>query len=183
MELVCELPGAGLPGLQPRYLVFLPAGSEAGAGASWLLLLSLHGSGERGDDLGLVKLHGIPTQTPATIRGPAPMLSRSCTSGCSRSGAVDPRAHPRHIERLDDSAGAGEAGCLRSRLREAHSDVRVARLKLARPSWACRSFGGEALLSRRWRRESPPRLRRGSRGRLGGRPRGARPWEGGPRPG
>ncbi|HEX4205290.1 MAG TPA: PHB depolymerase family esterase [Ktedonobacteraceae bacterium] len=40
------------------YLLYLPGDYDAAQ--SWPLVLSLHGSGERGDDLDLVKLHGIP---------------------------------------------------------------------------------------------------------------------------
>ena len=42
-----------------RYLLALPEGYEAGD-ASWPLVLFLHGSGERGDSLGLVSVHGPP---------------------------------------------------------------------------------------------------------------------------
>lgn len=42
-----------------NYLVFLPDGYDTGA-IDWPVLLFLHGSGERGDDLALVKRHGPP---------------------------------------------------------------------------------------------------------------------------
>jgi predicted peptidase len=42
------------------YLLFLPDDYEAAAGKKWPLILFLHGMGERGNDLNLLKVHGIP---------------------------------------------------------------------------------------------------------------------------
>ena len=42
-----------------RSLVYLPTGHERGD-ASWPMILFLHGDGERGDDLALVKREGLP---------------------------------------------------------------------------------------------------------------------------
>jgi predicted peptidase len=42
-----------------RYLLYLPEGYDPG-GEAWPLLLFLHGAGERGDSLDLVKAHGPP---------------------------------------------------------------------------------------------------------------------------
>ncbi len=42
-----------------KYLLFLPKGYGAG-GDRWPLILFLHGAGERGADLELVKVHGLP---------------------------------------------------------------------------------------------------------------------------
>jgi predicted peptidase len=42
-----------------RYLVYLPTGHER-RDASWPVILFLHGDGERGDDLALVKREGLP---------------------------------------------------------------------------------------------------------------------------
>lgn len=42
-----------------RYLLFLPGDYQKQPGKKWPLILFLHGIGERGDDLDLVKLHGI----------------------------------------------------------------------------------------------------------------------------
>lgn len=41
-----------------QYLINLPAGYEGKSGEVWPLLVFLHGSGERGDNLDLVKVHG-----------------------------------------------------------------------------------------------------------------------------
>lgn len=43
-----------------KYKVYLPEGYEADPGKSWPLLVSLHGSGERGDDFKRVMAHGVP---------------------------------------------------------------------------------------------------------------------------
>jgi predicted peptidase len=43
-----------------RYLLFLPQGYGTDPREKWPLILFLHGMGERGDDLDLVKIHGIP---------------------------------------------------------------------------------------------------------------------------
>ena len=42
------------------YLLFLPQGYASSPSKKWPLILFLHGVGERGDDIELVKLHGIP---------------------------------------------------------------------------------------------------------------------------
>ena len=44
-----------------QYLIYLPKG-YSWSGDPWPLLLFLHGSGERGDDLDRVKLHGPPKE-------------------------------------------------------------------------------------------------------------------------
>ena len=43
-----------------KYLLALPTGYDAQNGKRWPLLLFLHGSGERGDDVRLVENHGPP---------------------------------------------------------------------------------------------------------------------------
>jgi predicted peptidase len=43
-----------------RYLLFLPRDYGSEPDARWPLVLFLHGAGERGDDLNLVRKHGIP---------------------------------------------------------------------------------------------------------------------------
>ncbi len=43
-----------------RYLLGLPEGYEADAGKRWPLIVFLHGAGERGEDLSLLKKHGPP---------------------------------------------------------------------------------------------------------------------------
>ncbi len=48
------------PGIQVKYLLYLPNGYDTGEQKSWPLLFFLHGAGERGDSLDLVKMHGPP---------------------------------------------------------------------------------------------------------------------------
>lgn len=43
-----------------RYLLALPEGYAADAGKKWPLIVFLHGAGERGEDLNLLKKHGPP---------------------------------------------------------------------------------------------------------------------------
>ena len=42
------------------YQLFIPRGYAASGKEKWLLLIFLHGSGERGDDVEKVKVHGPP---------------------------------------------------------------------------------------------------------------------------
>ena len=46
--------------LKLDYLLYLPQGYAADGSHEWPLVLFLHGAGERGNDLSLVKRHGIP---------------------------------------------------------------------------------------------------------------------------
>jgi predicted peptidase len=43
-----------------RYWLYLPADYDTKATAKWPLVLFLHGSGERGEDIEKVKIHGPP---------------------------------------------------------------------------------------------------------------------------
>jgi predicted peptidase len=61
---------AAVDGHRYRYLLDVPPADEKPA-AGWPLLLFLHGAGERGDDLGLVEVHG-----PAKLLDEFPELSR-----------------------------------------------------------------------------------------------------------
>ena len=45
---------------EARYLLYLPDGYDSDREKRWPLLVFLHGAGERGDDLELVKIHGPP---------------------------------------------------------------------------------------------------------------------------
>ncbi len=46
--------------VRSRFLLYLPDGYDADANKKWPLIVFLHGSGERGDDLEQVKAHGLP---------------------------------------------------------------------------------------------------------------------------
>lgn len=58
IETVAE--GGEAKSISLRYLLYLPSEYAADNEATWPLLLFLHGSGERGDELELVKKHGPP---------------------------------------------------------------------------------------------------------------------------
>lgn len=47
-------------GAQTRFLLYLPPGYQQSGKRKWPLIIFLHGSGERGDDLEKVKAHGPP---------------------------------------------------------------------------------------------------------------------------
>lgn len=61
------------------YLIYLPEGYEEQE--SWPLLLFLHGSGERGDDLERVKVHGPPKLIAAGQSFPMIVVSPQCPEG------------------------------------------------------------------------------------------------------
>ncbi|WP_374711977.1 carboxylesterase family protein [Symbiobacterium terraclitae] len=65
-----------------RYLLFLPEGYGADPAQRWPLILFLHGAGERGSDLSLVKRHGPPRlaeERPADF--PFIVVSPQCPEG------------------------------------------------------------------------------------------------------
>jgi predicted peptidase len=61
-----------------RYLLSKPEGYEAGKEKKWPLVVFLHGSGERGDDLEKVKVHGPPKLIAAGRPFPAVIASLQC---------------------------------------------------------------------------------------------------------
>ena len=64
-----------------KYLIYLPKDYEQKA--SWPLMLFLHGSGERGDNLDLVKKHGPPKLIDAGKQFPFIVVSPQCPNGQS----------------------------------------------------------------------------------------------------
>lgn len=62
-----------------KYLVCLP--KDYDQQASWPLLIFLHGSGERGDDLNKVKAHGPPKLIEAGKEFPFIVVSPQCPNG------------------------------------------------------------------------------------------------------
>jgi len=65
--------------VQMKYLLALPKGYDQKE--SWPLLLFLHGSGERGDNLDLVKKHGPPKLIEAGKDFPFIVVSPQCPTG------------------------------------------------------------------------------------------------------
>ena len=60
-----------------RYLISMPEG-HAAADHRWPLLVFLHGAGERGDDMTLVRRHGPPRLIDEGRRFPAVVVSPQC---------------------------------------------------------------------------------------------------------
>lgn len=63
-----------------RYLIYLPE-DYGRPGEVWPLLLFLHGAGERGDNLDLVKAHGPPKLIEQGRRFPMVVVSPQCPHG------------------------------------------------------------------------------------------------------
>ncbi len=59
-----------------RYLLHLPKGHAESDG--WPLVLFLHGSGERGDDVSMVRRHGLPRLLEEGLELPAVVVSPQC---------------------------------------------------------------------------------------------------------
>src|SRR3954452_4224364 len=70
------------------YLVYLPVGYDA-TNDPWPLLVFLHGAGECGDDLDLVKRHGPPRLVEAGRDFPFLIASPQSRRGGWPVGAVD----------------------------------------------------------------------------------------------
>lgn len=64
-----------------QYLVALPKGYEAGSGKRWPVIIFLHGSGERGDNLELVKVHGPAKLVEEGQELPFIVVSPQCPRG------------------------------------------------------------------------------------------------------
>jgi predicted peptidase len=64
--------------VQIKYLLHLPDGYKQPSQKKWPLILFLHGSGERGDDLELVKKHGISMIAERDPSFPFIALSPQC---------------------------------------------------------------------------------------------------------
>jgi predicted peptidase len=64
-----------------RYLLYLPPGYGSVPEMGWPLMLFLHGIGERGDDLELVKRHGIPRILETGEDLPFVAVSPQCPDG------------------------------------------------------------------------------------------------------
>ena len=79
-----------------RYWLFVPADYAADQSKRWPLVLFLHGSGERGDDLELVKKHGPPKLLEGKPNFPAVVISPQCPK--------DRRWNAAELAKLVDSA-------------------------------------------------------------------------------
>jgi predicted peptidase len=61
------------------YLLFLPQSYGENPGERWPLLMFLHGLGERGDDLELLKIHGLPKLVEGRPNFPFIVVSPQCS--------------------------------------------------------------------------------------------------------
>lgn len=57
-----QFAGTLLKAVSVRYLLYMPAGYDADEVTAWPLILFLHGAGERGEDLGLIRPFGPPAR-------------------------------------------------------------------------------------------------------------------------
>jgi predicted peptidase len=65
--------------LSPRYVMYRPADAGARPVLGWPLILFLHGSGERGDDIDLVRRYGLPARIEAeNVDLPAIVIAPQC---------------------------------------------------------------------------------------------------------
>lgn len=64
--------------VQLNYLLHLPEGYEKDSPKKWPLILFLHGAGERGNDIELVKIHGIPKIAEQDPKFPFIAISPQC---------------------------------------------------------------------------------------------------------
>jgi len=79
------------------YLLHLPEGVEARR--DWPLILFLHGSGERGDDVDRLRSQGLPRRLAEGLELPAVVLSPQCPDG-----QVWAQQYPAVMALLDDVA-------------------------------------------------------------------------------
>jgi len=63
------------------YWLFLPKDYDAASGKKWPLMLFLHGMGERGESLGMVKRHGPPMIVDRDPSFPFILVSPQCPDG------------------------------------------------------------------------------------------------------
>jgi predicted peptidase len=64
-----------------RYLRYLPPDYAVDPNRRWPLVLFLHGAGERGDDIEIIKKHGLPKLIAAGKDFPCVVISPQCPAG------------------------------------------------------------------------------------------------------
>ena len=69
---------AGVRDATVRYLLYLPGDYDQAKDTAWPLVLFLHGSGERGDDVDRVKIHGPPKLVASGKQFPFVLCSPQC---------------------------------------------------------------------------------------------------------
>ena len=88
-----------------NYLLSKPEGYEADAAKKWPLVIFLHGSGERGNDLEKIKQHGPPKLIAAGQKFPAVIASLQCEPNnlWNPHGVKAVTDHLMKTERIDPS--------------------------------------------------------------------------------
>jgi predicted peptidase len=81
----CRLPE---PCISLHYLQYLPAGYEESE-ETYPLVIFLHGAGERGEDLDLVRIHGWPRYAEEGTEYPFVMISPQLPAGCHWCGQIN----------------------------------------------------------------------------------------------
>ncbi|HYD84696.1 MAG TPA: dienelactone hydrolase family protein, partial [Opitutus sp.] len=87
-----------------QYLRYAPADYGADQSKRWPLVLFLHGAGERGHDLELVKKHGLPKRVEQGAEFPFVMIAPQCPPGewwnvFALEGLIEEVAHAERIDR------------------------------------------------------------------------------------
>lgn len=82
---LCTLPA---PCISLPYLQYLPP-DYAESGKRYPLVIFLHGSGERGNDLDLVRLHGWPRYAEEGVEYPFILISPQLPEGCHWCGQIN----------------------------------------------------------------------------------------------
>ncbi len=87
-----------------QYLRYLPPGYDANAEKRWPLVLFLHGAGERGSDIELIKKHGLPKLIEAGKDFPFVVISPQCPPGewwniLALEGLIEQTARELRIDR------------------------------------------------------------------------------------
>lgn len=85
----CALEKQIMKAVRLNYLLYLPPGYGAGAHEEWPMILFLHGVGERGNDLNLIKRHGIPKVVEERHDLPFITVSPQCPMDSWWSAEVD----------------------------------------------------------------------------------------------
>ncbi len=73
-----QFQGTVIKAVRSRYLLYLPDGYGDDPDATWPLLLFLHGAGERGDDLSILRGYGPPRQMEAGDDLPFVVVAPQC---------------------------------------------------------------------------------------------------------
>jgi len=94
----------GDPEATLRYLLYLPGDYDTKRSEKWPLVLFLHGSGERGDDIEKVRIHGPPKLASQGKEFPFVLCSPQCPTGIrwnaeELSKLVDELANTYRIDR------------------------------------------------------------------------------------